>query len=57
MERPLEFGENECAVPPMYGLMFSCWGTDTERGLSIVAVLTYVSELKTSRIFFNEQKR
>lgn len=57
MERPVEFGENECAVLPMYGLMFSSWGTDTGRGLSIVAVLTYVYELKTSsRIFLMSKK-
>lgn len=42
---------------PMYGLMFSCWETDTEKCLSIVSVLTYVYELKMSRIFINEQKK
>lgn len=54
MESPLEFGECETIIPPIYCLMLICWNTGIERDSSIVAVLTGVYEIRTreSRIVF-----
>lgn len=51
VESPPEFGENE-----LYCLMLRCQGTSTERGLSRIAVMADVHEIKMreSRISFQE---
>lgn len=51
-----EFGKNDATMSPTYSLMLSCWGTHSERGLSIVAALTDGQEIMTteSRVFHEE---